>query len=71
MDEVLDPHLMVKILGHQWYWSYEYSVFSYYSNNIALNNFFNYGNKLPLHYTPYELCFHSFYYPNIILFNKN
>lgn len=71
MDEVLDPHLMVKILGHQWYWSYEYSVVSYYSNHMALKFFFNYGYNLPLHYTPFELNNNSFYYPNIILFNKN
>jgi cytochrome c oxidase subunit 2 len=27
MDEVLSPTLTVKVLGHQWYWSYEYSDF--------------------------------------------
>ena len=25
MDEVIDPSLTVKVIGHQWYWSYEYS----------------------------------------------
>jgi cytochrome c oxidase subunit 2 len=25
VDEVVDPALTVKIIGHQWYWSYEYS----------------------------------------------
>nr|AFH37541.1 cytochrome c oxidase subunit II [Creteuchiloglanis kamengensis] len=25
MDEVNDPHLTVKAMGHQWYWSYEYT----------------------------------------------
>lgn len=25
VDEVVDPSLTVKIVGHQWYWSYEYS----------------------------------------------
>lgn len=25
VDEVVDPSLTVKIIGHQWYWSYEYS----------------------------------------------
>nr|YP_010318865.1 cytochrome c oxidase subunit II [Pipa myersi]UMB51108.1 cytochrome c oxidase subunit II [Pipa myersi] len=25
MDEVSDPHLTVKSIGHQWYWSYEYT----------------------------------------------
>nr|WIF29579.1 cytochrome c oxidase subunit II [Paraechinus hypomelas] len=27
MDEVNDPSLTMKTLGHQWYWSYEYSDF--------------------------------------------
>nr|YP_010594878.1 cytochrome c oxidase subunit II [Anastatus dexingensis]WAJ57476.1 cytochrome c oxidase subunit 2 [Anastatus dexingensis] len=26
-DELLNPELTVKIIGHQWYWSYEYSDF--------------------------------------------
>nr|YP_010343362.1 cytochrome c oxidase subunit II [Trichiurus lepturus]UNZ13142.1 cytochrome c oxidase subunit II [Trichiurus lepturus] len=25
MDEVNNPHLTIKALGHQWYWSYEYT----------------------------------------------
>nr|NP_542459.1 cytochrome c oxidase subunit II [Lepidosiren paradoxa]AAL55246.1 cytochrome c oxidase subunit II [Lepidosiren paradoxa] len=25
MDEINDPHLTIKAIGHQWYWSYEYS----------------------------------------------
>lgn len=25
MDEVIDPALTIKVVGHQWYWSYEYS----------------------------------------------
>jgi cytochrome c oxidase subunit 1 len=33
MDEVIDPALTVKIIGHQWYWSYEYSDFA----SIAMN----------------------------------
>nr|YP_010517998.1 cytochrome c oxidase subunit II [Cocculina enigmadonta]UXN84350.1 cytochrome c oxidase subunit II [Cocculina enigmadonta] len=27
LDEVLDTSLTVKVIGHQWYWSYEYSDF--------------------------------------------
>lgn len=26
MDEVVNPQLTIKVIGHQWYWSYEYSV---------------------------------------------
>jgi cytochrome c oxidase subunit 2 len=25
MDEIVEPALTVKVIGHQWYWSYEYS----------------------------------------------
>nr|WNH37629.1 cytochrome c oxidase subunit II [Hygophum macrochir] len=25
MDEIDDPHLTIKAVGHQWYWSYEYT----------------------------------------------
>jgi cytochrome c oxidase subunit 2 len=25
MDEVIDAQLTIKAIGHQWYWSYEYS----------------------------------------------
>nr|YP_009494834.1 cytochrome c oxidase subunit II [Bathyraja richardsoni]YP_010950049.1 cytochrome c oxidase subunit II [Bathyraja parmifera]YP_010950374.1 cytochrome c oxidase subunit II [Bathyraja aleutica]YP_010950387.1 cytochrome c oxidase subunit II [Bathyraja maculata]YP_010950400.1 cytochrome c oxidase subunit II [Bathyraja taranetzi]AHJ90712.1 cytochrome c oxidase subunit II [Bathyraja bergi]AEL97131.1 cytochrome c oxidase subunit 2 [Bathyraja parmifera]AWO66653.1 cytochrome c oxidase subunit II [B len=25
MDEINDPHITIKALGHQWYWSYEYT----------------------------------------------
>jgi cytochrome c oxidase subunit 2 len=27
MDEVISPTLTLKVVGHQWYWSYEYSDF--------------------------------------------
>nr|YP_009116605.1 cytochrome c oxidase subunit 2 [Polynemus paradiseus]BAQ20932.1 cytochrome c oxidase subunit 2 [Polynemus paradiseus] len=27
MDEINNPHITVKAIGHQWYWSYEYSDF--------------------------------------------
>ena len=25
MDEIVDPAITLKVIGHQWYWSYEYS----------------------------------------------
>nr|YP_009764048.1 cytochrome c oxidase subunit II [Synchiropus sycorax]QIS89399.1 cytochrome c oxidase subunit II [Synchiropus sycorax] len=28
MDEVNDPHLTIKAVGHQWYWSYEYTDYN-------------------------------------------
>jgi cytochrome c oxidase subunit 1 len=35
MDEIIDPVLTIKVIGHQWYWSYEYSDYSLvYLNNV-------------------------------------
>jgi cytochrome c oxidase subunit 2 len=28
MDEVIDPAITIKVIGHQWYWSYEYSDYN-------------------------------------------
>jgi cytochrome c oxidase subunit 2 len=27
LDDLIDPSITIKIIGHQWYWSYEYSDF--------------------------------------------
>lgn len=32
MDEIIDPAMTIKTIGHQWYWSYEYS--DYHTNDI-------------------------------------
>lgn len=37
VDEILDPALTVKIVGHQWYWSYEYSDYLDNANQPAIN----------------------------------
>jgi len=41
VDEVVDPALTVKIVGHQWYWSYEYSDYnqSEESEGIAFDSY--------------------------------
>nr|QTC08203.1 cytochrome c oxidase subunit II [Parachauliodes yanbaru] len=47
LDEISDPSITLKSIGHQWYWSYEYSDFSNVefdsymipSNEMNLNNF--------------------------------
>nr|AGJ84209.1 cytochrome c oxidase subunit II [Eriosoma sp. 23133] len=45
MDEIKSPILTIKIFGHQWFWSYEYSDFnniqfeSYLINEVSKNNF--------------------------------
>jgi cytochrome c oxidase subunit 2 len=31
IDEVIDPAITIKVIGHQWYWSYEYS--DYYDHS--------------------------------------
>ena len=28
IDEVIDPAITIKVIGHQWYWSYEYSDYA-------------------------------------------
>lgn len=40
MDEVISPTITIKTLGHQWYWSYEYS--DYKNNNNEGINFDSY-----------------------------
>ena len=37
IDEVIDPAITIKIVGHQWYWSYEYS--DYYDQNGKTINY--------------------------------
>jgi heme/copper-type cytochrome/quinol oxidase subunit 2 len=36
LDEISNPELTFKILGHQWYWSYEFSDFSSCSDTQSL-----------------------------------
>ena len=37
MDEMIDPALTLKIVGHQWYWSYEFSDYATFENGESLN----------------------------------
>nr|YP_010885453.1 cytochrome c oxidase subunit II [Tenguna kuankuoshuiensis]WJE88874.1 cytochrome c oxidase subunit 2 [Tenguna kuankuoshuiensis] len=45
MEELVNPWITIKIIGHQWYWSYEYSDMnkkefeSYMKNKSEKNNF--------------------------------
>jgi cytochrome c oxidase subunit 2 len=32
IDEMIDPSLTLKVIGHQWYWSYEYSDFKVFED---------------------------------------
>lgn len=42
MDEMLDPAVTLKVVGHQWYWSYEYSDYVHISENGLNINFDSY-----------------------------
>jgi cytochrome c oxidase subunit 2 len=37
MDEVIDPSITLKVVGHQWYWSYEYSDYAATADGSSLN----------------------------------
>ena len=39
IDEIIDPSLTIKVVGHQWYWSYEYSDFE---SQLGVLNFDSY-----------------------------
>nr|YP_011008099.1 cytochrome oxidase subunit II [Dictyotopsis propagulifera]WBP69965.1 cytochrome oxidase subunit II [Dictyotopsis propagulifera] len=34
MDEIIDPSITLKVIGHQWYWSYEYSDYINHTSEI-------------------------------------
>nr|YP_010872779.1 cytochrome c oxidase subunit II [Laemobothrion maximum]WGU50343.1 cytochrome c oxidase subunit 2 [Laemobothrion maximum] len=38
LDEVIMPILSIKVIGHQWYWSYEYPEFNNYSFDSYMIN---------------------------------
>nr|YP_010318852.1 cytochrome c oxidase subunit II [Pipa snethlageae]UMB51086.1 cytochrome c oxidase subunit II [Pipa snethlageae] len=42
MDEMNDPHLTVKTIGHQWYWSYEYTNYE----DLAFDSYMTPTNDL-------------------------
>jgi cytochrome c oxidase subunit 2 len=37
LDELIDPLVTLKIVGHQWYWSYEYSDYATLEGGESLN----------------------------------
>ena len=39
MDEVVSPSLTVKVLGHQWFWSYEYSDQTADGEGVAFDSY--------------------------------
>lgn len=39
IDEIIDPALTIKCVGHQWYWSYEYSDFEAQLGTINFDSY--------------------------------
>jgi|SRR5579885_614906 len=40
MDELIDPAITIKAIGHQWYWTYEYSDYSLDDNeSISIDSY--------------------------------
>ena len=39
IDEVLDPSITLKAIGHQWYWSYEYSDYKINFDNLVFDSY--------------------------------
>lgn len=42
MDDVIDPDMTIKVVGHQWYWSYEYSDLDHvfdFKSTIAFDSY--------------------------------
>ena len=41
LDDLIEPSLTLKIIGHQWYWSYEYSdlVFNNQKNSLTFDSY--------------------------------
>lgn len=37
LDEIINPDVTLKIIGHQWYWSYEYSDYSSIFNGKSIS----------------------------------
>jgi len=39
IDEIIDPSVTLKAIGHQWYWSYEYSDYAAKYDTIAFDSY--------------------------------
>lgn len=50
MDEVLDPSITFKAIGHQWYWSYEFSDYAETKNISFDSNMLSEGELQPGEY---------------------
>ncbi len=48
MDEIIDPVLTLKVIGHQWYWSYEYSDNLTDEESVAFESYMIQENDLDM-----------------------
>jgi len=48
LDELIDPTVTLKVVGHQWYWSYEYSDFAqdFQDNSVNFDSYMTATNEL-------------------------
>jgi len=47
IDEVIDPAVTIKVIGHQWFWSYEYSDYSDLNGNgISFDSYMVFDDDL-------------------------
>merc|ERR1712014_214026 len=37
MDDIVNPAITIKAIGHQWYWTYEYSDYINYNDAFSLS----------------------------------
>jgi len=48
LDDYIDPTITLKIVGHQWYWSYEYSDFTVEKGSLNFDSYMIAANDLTL-----------------------
>jgi len=48
LDDYIDPTVTLKIVGHQWYWSYEYSDFAVEKGSLNFDSYMVASNDLTL-----------------------
>lgn len=48
LDEIVDPEISLKVIGHQWYWSYEISDFSLINADIEFDSYMVSSDDLTL-----------------------
>jgi cytochrome c oxidase subunit 2 len=48
LDEVINPSITLKVIGHQWYWSYEYSDATLEEENLNFDSYMLAQNDLTL-----------------------